>query len=196
MPLDSTAPQAFLIDLVPRHDDLGNAIAINSSVFNAARFVGPAVAGIVVGLCGEWPCFLLNGLSYLAVLASLLVMNVPQVPRERSEASLISGLREGLHYIAGSIPIRTILVLLGFVAMLAAPLTVLMPLWADNVLHGGPYTFGLLAAAIGAGALGASLFLAARKSVLGFGFADRYRHGGLWRVDLRASPCRARSRSP
>ena len=165
--LDSTARQAFMVDMVPRPEDLGNAIAVNSSVFNAARLAGPAVAGVVIALCGEWPCFMLNGLSYLAVLASLLVMKVPVAARAKSDIGILAGLREGLSYITQSMPIRTILLLLGIVSMMSAPLTVLMPLLATDVLHGGPYTLGLLTAALGAGALIASLVLAARSSVVG-----------------------------
>ncbi len=166
---DCTARQSFVIEMVGSHDDLGNAVAINSSVFSGARLLGPAVAGIVIGLCGEWPCFLLNGLSYLAVLASLLAMRVQPVARKAADAGIVAGLSEGLDYIAGSMPIRTILLLLGIVSMMSAPLTVLMPLLATQVLHGGPYTLGLLTAALGAGALAACLFLAARKSVIGLG---------------------------
>jgi len=166
---DATARQAFVIEMVDGHDDLGNAIAINSSVFNAARLLGPAVAGMVIGLCGEWPCFLLNGLSYVAVLASLLAMRVRPFARAARDPGIVAGLSEGLGYIAASMPIRTILVLLGIVSMMSAPLTVLMPLLATQILHGGPYTLGLLTAALGAGALAASLFLAARKSVVGLG---------------------------
>jgi MFS family permease len=166
--VDATARQSFVIEMVNGHDDLGNAIAINSSVFNAARLLGPAVAGMVIGLCGEWPCFLLNGLSYVAVLVSLLAMRVRPVASAQN-TGIVAGLSEGLSYIAGSMPIRTILVLVGVVSMMSAPLTVLMPLLATQVLHGGPYTLGLLTAALGAGALAASLFLAARKSVVGLG---------------------------
>jgi MFS family permease len=165
--LDCTARQAFMVDMVPRADDLGNAIAINSSVFNAARLVGPAVAGLVIGLCGEWPCFMLNGLSYVAVLVSLLAMDVRSAVRTTSDTGIVDGFRAGLSYIARSMPIRTILLLLGIVSMMSAPLTILMPLLATEVLAGGPYTLGLLTAALGAGALIASLVLAARKSVLG-----------------------------
>jgi MFS family permease len=165
---DATARQAFMIDMVER-PDLGNAIAINSSVFNAARLFGPAVAGIVIGLYGEWPCFLLNGLSYLAVLASLLAMRVRPAKRAAADVGIVEGLRVGFAYVAGSMPIRTILILLGIVSMMSAPLTMLMPLLATQVLHGGPYTLGMLTAALGAGALGASLFLVFRKSVLGLG---------------------------
>ena len=111
----------------------------------------------------------MNGLSYLAVLASLLAMRVRPVARVATEAGIVAGLSEGIRYIAGSMPIRTILVLLGIVSMMSAPLTVLMPLLATQVLHGGPYTLGMLTSALGAGALAASLFLAARKSVIGLG---------------------------
>jgi MFS family permease len=164
---DVTARQSFVIQLVERHEDLANAIAINSSVFNAARLLGPAVAGLVIGICGEWPCFLLNGLSYLAVLASLLLMRVRPVARPVSDIGFFRGLSEGFEYVTGSMPIRTLLLLLGIVSMMSAPLTVLMPILATRVLHGGPGTLGMLTAALGVGALVASLFLAARKSVVG-----------------------------
>ena len=123
----------------------------------------------MIGLCGEWPCFLLNGVSYLAVLASLLAMRVQPAARPAKQAGIVAGLGEGIRYITGSMPIRTILGLLGIVSMMSAPLTVLMPLLATQVLGGGPYTLGMLTAALGAGALAASLYLAARKSVIGLG---------------------------
>jgi MFS family permease len=164
---DVTARQSFVIQMVERHEDLANAIAINSSVFNGAKLLGPAVAGLVIGICGEWPCFFLNGLSYLAVLASLLMMRVPPAAKPVSYRGFFQGLSEGFEYVTGSMPIRTLLVLLGVVSMMSAPLTVLMPVLATKVLHGGPAALGLLTAALGLGALAASLFLAARKSVLG-----------------------------
>ncbi|MGA2617181.1 MAG: MFS transporter [Thermoguttaceae bacterium] len=164
---DVTARQSLVIDLVERHDDLANAVAINSSMFNAARLIGPAVAGCVIGLCGEWPCFLLNSLSYVAVLGSLAAMRVRPVARPVSKLGIVEGFSEGFEYVAGSMPIRTLLLLLGTVSMMAAPLMVLMPVLATEVLHGGPHTLGLLTAALGLGALAASLFLAARKSVVG-----------------------------
>jgi len=164
---DATARQSFVIEMVERHDDLANAIAINSSVFNAARLVGPAIAGFVIATCGECPCFLLNGLSYLAVLGSLMAMRVRPMVKPVSDLGIVEGLSEGFEYVAGSMPIRTLLILLGIVSMMSAPLTVLMPPLATKVLHGGPYTLGLLTAALGVGALAASLFLAARKSVIG-----------------------------
>lgn len=164
---DVTARQSFVIQMVERHEDLANAIAINSSVFSGAKLLGPAVAGLVIGICGEWPCFLLNGLSYLAVLASLLLMRVRPAAKPVSDMGFFQGFSEGFEYVTGSMPIRTLLVLLGVVSMMSAPLTVLMPVLATKVLHGGPGTMGLLTGALGLGTLGASLFLAARKSVLG-----------------------------
>jgi MFS family permease len=166
---DATARQSFVIQLVERHEHLANAIAINSSVFNAARLVGPAIAGFVIGTLGECPCFLLNGLSYLAVLGSLLLMRVRPIAKPVADEGIFHGLSEGFQYVTGSMPIRTLLVLLGIVSMMSAPLTMLMPILATEVLHGGPYTLGLLTAAMGVGALAASLFLAARKSVVGLG---------------------------
>ena len=122
----------------------------------------------MIGTCGEWPCFLLNGLSYLAVLASLLAMRVRPAAKPVSDRHL-PGAQRGFQYVTGSMPIRTLLVLLGLVSMMSAPLTVLMPVLATQGLHGGPDTLGLLTAALGVGALAASLFLAARKSVVGLG---------------------------
>jgi MFS family permease len=166
---DVTARQSFVIQMVERHGDLANAIAINSSVFNAARLVGPAIAGFVIGTFGECPCFLLNGLSYLAVLGSLLLMRVRPIPKAVSPMGIFQRFGEGVQYVTGSMPIRTLLALLGIMSMMSAPLTVLMPILATEVLHGGPHTLGMLTAAMGVGALAASLFLAARKSVVGLG---------------------------
>jgi MFS family permease len=166
---ETTARQSFVIQMIERHEDLANAIAINSSVYNAARLIGPAIAGFVIGAFGECPCFLLNGLSYLAVLGSLLAMRVRPVIKPVGHQGIVAGISEGFGYVAASMPIRTILVLLGLVSMMSAPLTVLMPILATEVLHGGAHTLGLLTAAMGVGALTASLFLAARKSVVGLG---------------------------
>jgi MFS family permease len=177
--LDCTARQSFVIQMIEGHEDLGNAIAINSSVFNAARAIGPAIAGLLIRLCGAWSCFLLNGLSYLAVLGSLLAMRVKNVVAPASEMGIFEGLREGFGYIAGSMPIRTLLALLGLVSMASAPLTVLMPVLATKVFHGGAHTVGWLTAALGIGALAASLALAARKSVVGLGSVIAAATGGF-----------------
>jgi MFS family permease len=164
---DATARQALVVQMIDRREDLANAIAINSSVFNAARLIGPAIAGIVIGMYGEWPCFLLNGLSYLAVLGSLLAMRIRSFHVVDCEEGLVDGLREGWCYVIRSMPIRTLLALLGLVSMMSAPLTVLMPVLATQILGGGPHTLGWLMAALGIGALAASVALAARKNVVG-----------------------------
>ncbi len=166
---DMPARQSFLIEMVEEREDLPNAIALNSSMFNAARLVGPGIAGLLIGLLGVWPCFLLNGLSYLAVLASLAKMRVKSTSRPTATTGIVDGFKEAFAYVCGSPPIRTLLVLLGVTSMVTMPLTVLMPIVASEELHGGPDTLGLLTAAIGVGALVASLFLAARTSVLGLG---------------------------
>lgn len=164
---DMTARQSFVIEMVERPEDLPNAIALNSSTYNAARLIGPALAGLLIGLSGEWLCFLLNALSYLAVLGSLLAMRVPAGAQRVAGQPILAGLREGLAYVAGCTPIRSVLVLLGVVNMMAMPLMVLMPVVAGEVLGGGPNTLGLLTSALGVGALAASLALAARRSVVG-----------------------------
>jgi MFS family permease len=163
---DMIARQSFVIEMVERPEDLPNAIALNSSTYNGARLIGPALAGFVIGLWGEWPCFLLNALSYLAVLASLLAMRVPRSAKRLAGQRILAGFREGLGYVARSLPIRSVLVLLGVVNMMAMPLVLLMPL-VGEVLDGGPETVGLLTSALGCGALAASLALAARRSVVG-----------------------------
>ena len=192
---DATARQSLVIDMVERHEDLANAIALNSSMFSAARLLGPAVAGFVIGMCGEWPCFFLNGLSYVAVLGALMAMRVRPAKRPVSDQGIAAGLSEGLDYVARSMPIRTLLVLVGIVSMMSAPLTVLMPVLATEVLGGGPYTLGMLTASLGVGALAASLFLAARKSVVGLGTVIAVATGvfGLGMAGLSLSPAASTS---
>ncbi len=167
---DVPARQSFLIQMVEGREDLASAIGLNSSMFNGARVVGPAIAGFTIEFKGEGICFLLNGLSYLAVLAGLFAMRLP--PREPATPSrhVLVELREGLRYVAGFPPIREILLLLVFVNLASIPLTnVLLPIFAKNVLEGDAHTLGLLTAAMGCGALLAALRLAFRKSVLGLG---------------------------
>ena len=165
---DIPARQAFLVEMVGR-GDLMNAIALNSSMFNGARIIGPAVAGILVAVIGEGWCFLLNGLSYIAVLAGLLAMRLP--PREASprEGSALGHILEGIQYVAGTGPIRTLLLLLGLMSLMGTPFSVLMPIFADRILHGGPGGMGLLLGASGVGALAGALMLAARTHVRGLG---------------------------
>jgi len=167
--LDMPARQAFLVEMVDQRDDLPNAIALNSSMVNAARLLGPSVAGLIIAAVGEGYCFLIDGISYLAVIASLAAMQVTKKPRHAGKRSAFAEMREGWQYVSRSLPIRSILLLLALVSLLGMPYTVLMPVFAARVLHGGPHTLGYLMAAIGVGALAGALMLAARKSVLGLG---------------------------
>jgi len=166
---DVPARQAFLIQMVEGRDELTNAIGLNSSMFNGARLIGPAIAGFVMAAVGEGICFELNGLSYLAVLAALLAMRLSPRPPATPPQHVLHELREGFRYAFGFPPIREILLLLACVNMAVMPLTVLLPFFATNVLQGGPDTLGLLMSAMGCGALMGALRLAFRKSVLGLG---------------------------
>ena len=165
---DMPARQAFIQEMVGR-DDLMNAIALNSSLVNGARVVGPAVAGALVAAVGEGWCFFLNGISFIAVIAGLLMMNVTRAERPRSDQSAIAHILEGFTYIHKTAPIRAVLVLLGLVSLTAMPYSVLMPVFADQILGGGPKTLGLLTAASAVGALVGAISLAARKGVRGLG---------------------------
>ncbi|NUQ63508.1 MAG: MFS transporter [Pirellulales bacterium] len=170
--LDMPTRQAFVVDMVGGREDLSNAIALNSVLFNAARLLGPAAAGFLIGLIGEWMCMLINGLSYLAVLAALAAMRIePRGPAGPAGPArpVWSEFREGLAYAVRFRPILTLLLLLGLTSFTAMPLTVLMPVFAVEILRGGPQTLGLLTAAMGAGALSGGLMLASRRSVLGLG---------------------------
>jgi MFS family permease len=167
---DMPARQAFVVEMVEKREDLSNAIALNSSMVNAARLLGPSIGGVVIAAVGEGWCFLGDAVSYLAVIASLLLMRVaPRAPRPTAEARVLSSLREGFAYVARSAPIRSILLLLALVSLVGMPYTVLMPIFASQILHGGPHTLGFLMAATGVGALLGAVFLAGRRSVLGLG---------------------------
>jgi MFS family permease len=166
---DMPARQAFVIEMVENREDLGNAIALNSSLVNAARLVGPSVAGLIIAAVGEGYCFLLDGFSYMAVIASLLAMHVALRPSQRAHESVVAELREGWEYVCGFRPIRSILLLLALVSLVGMPYTALMPIFAGKVLHGGPHTLGFLMGATGVGALIGAVALAARRSVLGLG---------------------------
>jgi len=166
---DTPARQAFLVEMVEDRADLPNAIALNSSMVNGARLVGPSVAGIVIAAVGEGWCFLADGLSYVAVIASLLAMKVTRRTPARSGKRVLQELAEGFRYAFGFAPIRALLLLLALVSLTGMPYTVLMPVIADQTLHGGAHTLGFLMGATGVGALGGALYLASRRSVLGLG---------------------------
>lgn len=164
---DMPARQAFLPQMVERREDLPNAIALNSTMVNGARLIGPSLAGFVIAAFGEGYCFLIDGFSYMAVICSLLLMNVrvPQV--RRTVESMSTELHEGWRYVARFPPARNILLLLGLVSLIGAPYTVLMPVFASRNLGGGAHTLGILLASSGLGALISAGWLASRKSVLG-----------------------------
>ena len=165
---DMPARQAFVIEMVEDRADLPNAIALNSSLVNAARLVGPSVAGLLIAAVGEGYCFLLDGISYIAVIASLLAMTVGAWTPRRHEP-VLTELREGWNYIRGFRPIWAILLLLVVISLVGMPYTALMPIFAGKILHGGANTFGFLMGAAGVGALIGAVTLAARRSVLGLG---------------------------
>ena len=168
---DIPARQAFIVEMVDR-DDFMNAIALNSSIVNGARVVGPAVAGVLLAAVGEGWCFFVNGVSFLAVLAGLLAMN-----RERKAAPVVRAqgrsafghAAEGFVFAATAAPVRALLLLLGLISLVGLPYSVLMPIYADRILGGGPTGLGLLMGASGVGALLGALTLAARRGVRGLG---------------------------
>lgn len=166
---DMPARQSFVVEMVEQREDLSSAIALNSSMVNIARLLGPSIAGLVIAASSEGYCFLIDGISYIAVIASLLAMTiVPAAPRGKPHA-VLHDLREGWTYVTQSAPIRSVLLLLGLSGLVAMPYTVLMPIFAGTVLRGGPHTLGFLMGAAGAGALVSAGLLAARKSVVGLG---------------------------
>jgi MFS family permease len=164
---DMPARQTFMIEMVDNKKDLGNAIALNSSIVNAARLLGPSVGGILIATVGEGACFLINGLSYVAVIAGLLMMRLPAREPAPHRTRVLQEFKEGITYSAGNIPIRSILGILALVSLVGMPYTVLMPVFAEEVLHGGPRVLGFLMGAVGLGALAGALYLASRKTVIG-----------------------------
>jgi MFS family permease len=164
---DMPGRQSFLVQMVEDRNDLVNAIAINSSMVNAARLVGPAIAGLVIAAVGEGWCFLIDGISYIAVIASLLLMRIPKLDRVRHTASMLEQMREGWDYVRTYRPIRTVLLLLGLLSLMGYPYTILLPVFASQILHGGAMTLGWLTAASGLGALASAISLTLRRSVEG-----------------------------
>ncbi|MGA8271070.1 MAG: MFS transporter, partial [Candidatus Sulfotelmatobacter sp.] len=164
---DIPGRQSFLVDMVGK-DDLMNAIALNSSMFNGARVIGPAIAGILVANIGEGWCFFANAVSYIAVIIGLLLMKVLS-PVRGSMASPLEHMLEGFRFVNRTAPIRALLVLLGIVSLVGMPYVVLMPIFADRILHGGARGLGILMGATGVGALLGALTLAFRQGVKGLG---------------------------
>ena len=170
---DVPARQSFFIEMVGR-DDLLNAIALNSSMFNGARVAGPAIAGFLVARIGEGWCFFANGASYLAVIAGLLMMRVDSVSRIEHSGSPIEDVKEGFRFVRHTTPIRALILLVSLVSLVSLPFTVLMPIFADRILHGGPSAYGSLMGAIGGGAVVGALMLAMRQELRGLGNVVAY----------------------
>jgi MFS family permease len=164
---DMPARQSFLVQMVDDRSDLSNAIAINSSMANGARLVGPALAGLIIAATNEGWCFLIDGVSYFAVIASLLLMRIAPLLRHGRRAGMVEQMREGWRYVRTFRPVRSILLLFSLVSLMGYSYSVLLPIFAGQVLHGGAATLGWLTGASGVGALASALSLAFRKSVVG-----------------------------
>ncbi len=165
--LDAPARHSFIVQVVEKKEDIGNAIALNSAMFNGARLVGPPVAGILIALTGEGICFLLNGFSYLAVIFALLAMRFEPHKANNKKKGFWRELREGFAYTFGLRPIRLIIVLIAWVSLVGLSYLTLMPVFVSKVLHGGPHSLGFLLGAAGCGALLGALTLASRSSTRG-----------------------------
>jgi MFS family permease len=164
---DMPVRQAFVVEMIEKREDLANAIALNSSMVNTAKMLGPSIAGVLIAAVGEGMCFLLNAVSYLAVIASLFLMKINKVQIKSSSATAWQQLKGGFAYAFGFAPIKYIIALLALVSLTGMSYIVLMPIFAKDILHGGPRTLGFLMGASGIGALTGVVYLAARKTVLG-----------------------------
>ena len=164
---DMPTRQSFVLDMVTNREDLGNAIALNSSLFNGARLIGPSIAGVLVATVGEGLCFLINGISFIAVIACLLAMKITPAPPRGKQEDFFRGMKDGADYAFGFPPIKYIILLLAFSSLVAMPYPVLMPVFAREVLQGGANTLGFLMAGAGVGALAGAIYLASRKNVFG-----------------------------
>ncbi len=166
---DTPARQAFVVSMIEDRADLPNAIALNSSMVNASRVAGPAIGGVLIASLGEAWCFLVDAISYVAVIASLLAMRIGHEERKPSTSPLLEELATGFRYVRDFEPIRTVLLLLALVSTMGMPYAVLMPAFASKILHGGPNTLGILMGMSGVGALAGAIYLASRHSVVGLG---------------------------
>lgn len=166
--LDNPTRQAFYPSLVPK-ENLSNAIALNSAVINGSRLIGPAVGGVLIGIFGEGLCFLLNGVSYIGVIAALFMMRLPSfIPNVRHQ-NMFADIREGFSYVAGDVPIRTLLLLMSVISFFGLPLMTFIPAYVKDILLGESEMLGILLSSIGIGSFSAAIYLAARKSVVGLG---------------------------
>ncbi|MFA4986433.1 MAG: MFS transporter, partial [Candidatus Brocadiia bacterium] len=166
---DAPTRQSFVVDMVERKEDIGNVIAVNSAIFNGARLIGPSVAGLIIAAFGEGWCFLLNAVSYSAVIAALLAMHIAKKIRAKKRA-IFQELKEGFDYAYNFIPIRAVLLIIGLTSLMGMPYATLMPAYARDVLHGDSRTQGFLLACAGIGALSGALLLASRTKVINIRF--------------------------
>jgi MFS family permease len=166
---DVPSRHSFVIEMVEKKEDLGNAIALNSMMFNGARLIGPSIAGIMLATTGEGICFLINAISYIFVVVSLLLMHVQKKEEKQKAGNLLNDMKEGFNYTFGFPPIKHILILLAVGSLMGSSYQVLMPVFAKEVLHGGSGTFGFLMGAAGSGALVGALYLASRESLIKLG---------------------------
>jgi MFS family permease len=166
---DAPARQSMVIDLIDKPENLGNAIALNSAMFNGARLVGPAIAGFMIALVGEGVCFLINAVSYIAVIVSLFKIEITYNYKNQGFENINKGLKEGLKYTFGFYPIRTLLIILSIISFVGMPYAALMPAYVDKMLKGDSHTLGFMMSVAGAGAFSAAIYLASRKTVVGLG---------------------------
>jgi len=166
---DTPSRHSFVIEMVERKEDLGNAIALNSLMFNGARLIGPSIAGVMLATTSEGVCFLINAISFIFVIGSLLLMHIQKKEFPVKETKMFRELKEGFDYTFGFAPIKHIIILLSIVNIMGASYQVLMPVFAKEVLHGGSDTFGFLMAAAGLGALIGAAYLASRESIIRLG---------------------------
>ena len=167
---DMPIRQSFVVDMLDNQkQDINNAIALNSSMVNGARLIGPSIAGILIATLGDGWCFAINCLSYLAVIISLLRMKIIKIPVKKSQTNVIGQLKEGFKYTFGFKPIKYLILLLAIVSLMGTPLTLLAPVFAKDFLHGDASTFGFLMSAYGTGALVGAIYLLNKKNVLGLG---------------------------
>jgi MFS family permease len=164
---DTPCRQSFIVQMVDDKRDLSNAIALNSSMVNAARLIGPSIAGVLIAWVGEGACFLVNGFSYMAVIIALLAMHIVPKPSSGNDGHVISNLKEGLRYAFATPPIRSLLLLMAAVSIIGLPYPSLLPIFAKDILHGGAHTLGFLMGATGVGALCGAIYLASRRNVIG-----------------------------
>ncbi|MCJ7449276.1 MAG: MFS transporter [Bacteroidales bacterium] len=166
---DMPARHSFVFDMVEKKEDIGNAIALNSLMFNGARLIGPSLAGLLLATAGEGICFLINAVSYIFVIISLFMMHVQKREVQRKESHIFKDLKEGFNYTFGFAPIKHLLLLLGLVSLMGSSYQVLMPVYAKEILHGGSQTFGFMMGAAGLGALLGAIYLASRETLLKLG---------------------------